>query len=232
MAGIQSIPMPFDMTNVDPYVGGGGTVPGGWYLAAISDMEVRENNNKESGHNLYNSYTVHEGEFKGRKVHENLNLWHKTSSGAVEIANKHLSSIAHAVGQIQGTDLNQLAQKVMLIEVELEADQPDSINPNTGETQKGRKGRNNILQRKAATPENIALHINGQPANSGAAPQFTQQAQAQQAASAPAFSPAAPVAAAAAPAAQAAPAFAPAQAAAPAAAPAPAGGPAVPPWKK
>lgn len=230
----------FDVTNIDPYVGGGAPLPAGWYLMSITEMECKPNSNAASGHNLALVYSVLDGESKGRKFFENLNLWHSGSTSAVEIAEKQLSSIGHAVGILAGADLTILANKPMLVELELTAQQPDTTNPNTGETVKGRGPQNRALQRKAATPENIALHLNGQPANSGAAPQFNQQAQAAAASQAPAFNPAAQSAAPIV-AAQQAPAFtpaAPAPAQAPTsapvngAAPAPAGGPAVPPWQK
>lgn len=229
----------FDVTNIDPYVGGGGEpLPAGWYVMAITNMEVKANNKKdgqETGHNLFDEYTVRHGDLKGRKLFENLNLWHKLSTAAVEIAEKQLSSIGHAVGIVAGEDLTVLANKDMLVEVGLDAAKPDTQNPNTGEMEKGRAAQNRIIQRKPATPENIALHIEGQSLNSGAAPIFAQQAQAAAAQSAPAFNPAASQAQSAAPiqAAQQAPAFTQqAQQAAPNAAPVNGSGPAVPPWQK
>jgi hypothetical protein len=235
---IVSIPYKFDVTSIDQYVGAGGEpLPSGWYLMPITDMEVKENNKKDTGHNLaLTSSVIEPAEFKGRKLFENLNLWHATSSAAVEIAEKQLSSIGHSVGVPVGTDLAQLGNVPMLVEVRLDAAQPDKQNPNTGETIKGRGPSNSVVQRKMATPENIALYLHGQPANGAApgaaAPNMAPQAAA--ASAAPAFNPAASAAPAAA--AQQAPAFNPAAAApaanAPSAAPAPAAGGAVPPWQK
>jgi hypothetical protein len=234
---VKSIPYNFDTTNIDPYIAAGGPpLPSGWYLMPITEMDCKENNKKESGHNLALVYTVVDGEYKGRKFYENLNLWHKESSAAVEIAEKQLSSIAHAVGVIAGSDLAQLGDKPMLVELRLDDATEDKINPNTGATIKGRGPSNSVVQRKAATPENVALYLNGQPANGGvpgaAVPQQAQQAAA--ATQAPAFNPAAQAPAQAA--ASQAPAFNPA-AAAPAAnqaqaAPAAAAGGAIPPWQK
>jgi hypothetical protein len=233
---VNPIQYAFDVTNIDPYVGGNAPLPGGWYLVAITDMEVRENNGK-TGHNLSCENTVQDGELKGRKFFDNLNLWHGSSSQAIEIAQKQLSSIGHAVGVLSGNDLTLLANKPFLVELELTAQEPDKLNPNTGETVKGRGPQNRVIQRKPATPENIALHLNGKPSNSGPAPQFIQQSQAAQAASAPAFNQA--QSALSAPA-QSAPPFNPAaqqQAATPAANQSQAqavanGGPAIPPWQK
>lgn len=232
---MNAIQYNFDVTNIDPYVGGSAPLPGGWYVMAITEMDVKENTGK-TGHNLQCVYSVLDGEQKGRKYFENLNLWHSGSSSAVEIAEKQLSSIGHAVGILTGTDLTQLANKPMLVEIELTETQADKIDPNTGNTIKGRGPQNRAIQRKSATAENVALYLNGRPANGAvpgaAAPQ--QAAQAAAATAAPAFNPAASAAPAAA--AQQAPAFNPAAAApaanAPSAAPAPAAGGAVPPWQK
>lgn len=236
---MQAIQYVFDVTNIDPFVAGGQVLPGGWYMAPIIDMECKENNTKGTGHNLWLESTVIEGEFKGRKFYENLNLWHSSSSAAVEIAEKQLSAIGHAVGVLTGNDLTVLANKPMLVEIELQDAQPDKTDPNTGNTIKGRGPQNRVVQRKPATPENIALYLNGQPANGtvpgAAAPQ--QAAQAAAAGKAPAFNPASAAPAAAA---SQAPAFNPAAAApaanAPSAAPASAtpvaAGGAVPPWQK
>jgi hypothetical protein len=142
---------------------------------------------------------------------------------------------------LSGNDLNLLGDKPMLVELELTAQQPDRQNPNTGDIIKGRGPQNRVIQRKAATAENVALHINGKPANSGPAPQINMTSQAAAATTAPAFNPAqASQVQAQQTAQQQAPAFnqqaaAPAPTAAPAAvngaAPA-ASGPAIPPWQK
>lgn len=243
---IVSIQYQFDVTNIEQYVAAGGApLENGWYLMPITDMEVKANNNAASGHNLALIYTVLEAQaglegFKGRKLFENLNLWHTQSTAAVEIAEKQLSSIGHSVGVTSGNDLALLGNKPMLVEVRLEPATEAKINPNTGAEIKGRGPSNSIVQRKPATPENIALYLHGQPANGAvpgaAAPNFAPQAAA--ASAAPTFNPAAAPAPQAA--AQQAPAFnpaaAPAAANAPSAAPvptaAPAAGGAVPPWQQ
>jgi hypothetical protein len=245
MGTLAPIPYNYDMSAVDPFVGGGDPLPSGTYAAKITGMEVKQNRNTASGYNLALEYTVIEGEFKGRKFFGNLNLWFKNPSNAekeaqtIEIANRQLSSIAHAVNQITGSDLTQLAEKPMSVGLEYQDATPDKQDPNTGETIKGRRASNNVLRHDPYLP---------QAQNSGQAPIIAQQQQAAQAQAAPAFNPAAQAPAQAAPAAQApaqaAPAFNPAAQQAPAfnpaaqqqAAPAavngaaPAG--ATPPWQK
>ena len=226
MSQLAPIAYNFDVSAIDPYVGSGTPLPAGTYPMQITGMEIKPNRDATTGHNLALEYTVLDGEAKGRKFFENLNLWHSGSSAAVEIANKQLSSIGHAVGVLAGADLTILAFKPMLVEVELQDAQPDKINPNTGETIKGRGPQNRVVKRDPISQQ--ASQVPGQVAQ--------QVAPAAAAASqAPAFNPAQPQVAASAPAqAQQAPAFSQAQAPAPAAqaAPAPTGGPAVPPWQK
>lgn len=214
----------FDVTNIEPYVGGGAPLPSGTYPMQIVGMEVKANNDASTGHNLKLECLIFEGELKGRKYYENLNLWHTGSSAAVEIANKQLSSIGHAVGVLAGADLTVLAFKPMMVEIELTDAQADKINPNTGETIKGRGPQNRVVRRDPYQAQ--ATQVPGQVA-AQVAPAAAAAGQA------PAFNPAAQqVAAQAAPAAQQAPAFAAAQQAAPATQAAPAGGPATPPWQK
>lgn len=219
---MQAINFQFDVSTIDPYVGGGEPLPTGTYPMAISAMECVPNTKAETGHNLKMTYTVIEGEFKGRKVFENLNLWHKTSSQAVEIAWKHLSSIGRAVGVMQGNDLTVLANKPMLVDISLEPGTPASIDENGREVKA--RGPQNRIQRRDPYAAQAAAQ---------SAPQPVSQPNAAAAAQAPAFAQPQP-AASAAPAAQAAPAFpaAVAQPAASAAMPQPSGTPsgATPPW--
>lgn len=235
---MEPIKYNFNVEGIDPFVAGGQPLPGGWYLMHIVEMACKANRDQSTGHNLSTELAVLEGEHKGRKMFDNLNLWYTGANAekTVEIAMKQLSSIGHAVGVTSGDDLTLLALKPMLVEVELQEAKPDTINPNTGETVKGRGPSNRILQRKQATAENIALHLNkgGVPV-----PQVQQQmgqaTQAAAAAQAPAFNPAQAQAAAPAPQAstQAPPPFAaPQAAAAPAAAPAGGTTQAPPPWQR
>jgi hypothetical protein len=232
---MNSIPFAFDATNIDPFVGGGGkAVPAGQYPMYISDLEGKANNNATSGHHLAVEYTIAEGEFKGTKVWDALNLWHQTSEPAVEIAQKKLSAICHAIGKLVIADITEIANIVHLVTVDLEPEKPEGVNPNTGEKIKGRAARNNVLRNDhpstaAAKP---APNLGGSPvrgaptspmqAAATAAQQPAQQAPAQAAAS-PAANAAPPFTQAQQPAAQQAPATA-------AAAPAGPGG--VPPWQR
>lgn len=221
MTTLAPINYPFNVEGIDPYVGGASTpLPSGKYSMHISNMEVKANRDASTGHNLAIEYTVLDGEFKGRKFFENLNLWHTGSSAAVEIANKQLSSIGHAVGILSGNDPTALAFKPMHVELELTEAAPDKINENTGETVKGRGPQNRVVKREAYQAAQAVPNVPAAPAAAAQAPAF-----------APAAQPAQAAATAAAPAAQA-PAFAPAAAQAPAAATPAGGAPVAPPWQK
>ena len=181
---MQPIEMPFDLSKIDPYVGGAEPLPSGTYPMAIKEMEVVANNKAETGHNLKLIYEVIEGEFKGRKLYENLNLWHKTSSGAVEIAWKQLSSIGHAVGIVQGNDLTALANKPMMVEVMLEPGKEASMDANGNEI-KARGPQNRVVRRDPYSAQSTAQ---AQPHIPASQPVSAPNAAA--AAQAPAFNPA------------------------------------------
>jgi hypothetical protein len=221
---MQPIAYQFDTTNVDPYVGGFKVYEAGKYVMAISDMEVKPNNDSSTGHNLRIEYTITEGKDKGGKFFENLNLWHQTSSAAVEIANKQLSSIAHAVNVISGTDLTQLANIPMIVELDVQAGTEDRINENTGAAIKGRGPQNRVVRRDPYTQQTAAAAAPHKPAA-----QPVSNPNAGPATAAPAMNPAAQ----ASPAAQAAPAFTPPNgAAAGQVNGAAAAGGAAPPWQR
>lgn len=180
---MNAIPFAFDVTNVDIFVAGGDPVPSGTYVAAIREMEVKANSKAESGHNLALQYVITEGQYKGRKVFENLNLWHKTSSAAADIAMKQLSSIGHAVGILKSGELTDLAHKPMLIDVDLAPATADTTNDN-GTLIKGRGPSNNILAHNPVTPDALAAAQGHVPQVGAVSQQNTAQAQ-----TAPTFNP-------------------------------------------
>jgi len=180
---LKPIEFTFDIGGIEPYVSGGEPLPTGTYAMKITDMQVKGNNG-DTGSNLALEYTVLEGEFKGRKFFENLNLWHKTSSSAVEIAYKQLSSIGHALGITAGSDLTILADKAMLVDLQYVDATPDTPNPNTGETIKGRGPQNRVSKRSAYAAQSIqkqpGFQQQQQASAANQAPPMQQQAPQQQ----------------------------------------------------
>lgn len=70
-------------------------VPTGWYPVVIEESEMKPNS-AETGHYLELVGTIISEEFKGRKLWTRLNL-DNPNPVAVEIANRQLSAICHAI---------------------------------------------------------------------------------------------------------------------------------------
>lgn len=96
-------------------------IPSGEYLAHIIDSDMKATKSG-TGQYLELTYEVIDGPYKGRKVWTRLNL-HNPNAKAVEIAQRDLSAICHATGQLQVQDSQQLHYKPHVIRVEyVEAD--------------------------------------------------------------------------------------------------------------
>ena len=92
MATIQ-----FDATHIDP-TPRFDPIPAGDYTVIISESETRLTKDG-SGQYLQLKLEVQGGEFAGRTLFDRLNLWNNARQ-AQEIAQRTLSQICHAVGEI------------------------------------------------------------------------------------------------------------------------------------
>lgn len=92
----------FDARTVAPQVGMD-PVPEGWYKCAIVKSNIKPTRDQQSGL-LELILQVIEGQYQGRMLFWNLNLFNTKSQQAVEIAYKQLSAICHVVGQYQVQD--------------------------------------------------------------------------------------------------------------------------------
>ncbi|NLA67199.1 MAG: DUF669 domain-containing protein [Gammaproteobacteria bacterium] len=92
-------------------------IPVGDYPMQITDSDLLPT--KKGGHRLSLTFEVTDGQFKGRKVWANLNL-DNPNPKAVEIAQRELSAICHAVGKLQVSDSQELHYKPMLCRVDIE----------------------------------------------------------------------------------------------------------------
>lgn len=90
-------------------------VPSGEYLAMITDSLMKPTKNG-AGAYLEVTLTIQDGPCKGRLVWDRLNLINR-SNQAVEIAQRTLSSICHAINVMNVTDSAQLHNKPMRIRV-------------------------------------------------------------------------------------------------------------------
>jgi len=124
----------FDATQVAP-ADDYSPIPPGEYAAQITDSELKPTS--KGGHRLELTFEVSDGPAKGRKVWANLNL-DNPNPKAVEIAQRELSAICHAIGKLQVSDSQELHYKPMTIRVEIE-------------TQEGYKPKNVIKAYKPST---------------------------------------------------------------------------------
>lgn len=105
----------FDATQVEPV--SFDAIPAGDYIAAIVASEEKQT---QSGNGTYLKLTLEilEGEFKGRKLFDNLNL-NNPNAQAVQIAKGTLSQICRSVNVMQPRQSEELHNKPMVIKVVL-----------------------------------------------------------------------------------------------------------------
>ena len=104
----------FDASKVEPNAPMT-PVPKGDYTAIIESDEVKATK-KGDGKYLKLTMQIVDGEYKGRKLWDQLNLWNP-SKQASAIAQRTLSAICHAVGVLTPDDSSQLPNKPMTVSV-------------------------------------------------------------------------------------------------------------------
>jgi hypothetical protein len=104
----------FDANNVEPSAPMT-PIPPDQYEAMITESEMKATA-AGTGQRLAMTWTITDGEFKGRKVWSNLNLDNPNAT-AVEIARKDLSAICHAVGKLRVSDSAELHNIPCIIHV-------------------------------------------------------------------------------------------------------------------
>lgn len=107
----------FDASKVEP-AAPLEPVPPGDYVVHIKNSEMKDTK-KGDGKYLNLEMEVTEGDYKGRFIFDRLNLDNPNQT-AVEIAQKTLSAICHAVGVLKVRDSSQLHYKRMLVSVDVE----------------------------------------------------------------------------------------------------------------
>lgn len=121
----------FDANQVDPSQPFE-VIPAGSYRAQItaSAMETTKNGN---GQFLKIELEILDGPQAGRKLFDRLNLINPNAQ-AVEIAQRTLSAICHAVGTLTVTDSEQLHMRPMTIVVKVKprADRPGEVSNEIG----------------------------------------------------------------------------------------------------
>jgi hypothetical protein len=112
----------FDSSNIAPQQTMG-PLPAGQYLAHITESDVVDLKSG-NGQGLKLTFEVIDGQFKGRKVWESLNVVH-TNETAQGIAQSQLSAICRATGVIKLEDTAALHRKPLKITVAIKPAQGD-----------------------------------------------------------------------------------------------------------
>jgi hypothetical protein len=141
----------FDATHIDPSTDFE-HVPAGRYNAEITDSEMRDNS-KGTGEYLKLEFTILDGPCAGRKLWAQLNL-NNPSTQAVEIAQRELSAICHAVGKLRVQD------SVQLHNIPLEINVKVKTNPEYGPQ--------NIIRGYSAINPNGSRHLSQAPVKTSA----------------------------------------------------------------
>ena len=110
----------FDETNTGSVGTSNEPIPEGEYLCEIISVEV-----KPAKENPANKMLVVEWVLEnGRHTWDRLNLWHKKSPTAVEIATKRFNQLGVAVGLKGIADTDQLLLKRAMVSIEIQRDNP------------------------------------------------------------------------------------------------------------
>ena len=81
-------------------------IPANWYNVSVTKSDMRDTKAKD-GKYIKLEFTVIDGQYKGRKIWENLNIINKNPV-AVEIAQKALATLCRAVGKKAIADTQEL----------------------------------------------------------------------------------------------------------------------------
>jgi len=173
----MQLPVRFDARQVAPAVPFE-LLPPAEYNVTITDSEMKPTAQNDGSY-LALEMTVLDGEHKGRKLFDNLNLVNSNQTAA-EIAYRTLSAICHAVGVMDVQDTQQLHGIPLKVKVGVQG------------ASKGKDGREyearNIV--RGYLPVDGSTAIPGAPAGTTAAPAWAAPAQqAAPAQAAPAFVP-------------------------------------------
>jgi len=91
-------------------------LPAGEYVAAIVKSERREAKSMNGNAYINLEFEVLDGQYQGRRFWTMLNLWNHNQT-AVEIAQRELNSICHAVGKLRVSNSKELHNIPMLVKL-------------------------------------------------------------------------------------------------------------------
>ena len=145
----------FDANQVDP-TDQFEALPAGDYPVIIVDSEMKPTRDNR-GQYLQLTLEVIDGPYKGRKMWDRLNL-NNPNQQAVEIAQRQLSQICHAVGVLQVNDSLELHDKPLVARVK--------VRPASGQFSES----NEVSQYKPISQGQVNQPASGQPAANQAPP--------------------------------------------------------------
>lgn len=118
--------MNFDASSVEPAVPME-LLPPGKYRVQIVQSEMQATKQGD-GQLLWLELDILDGPHRGRKLWDRLNLVNRNQQ-TVEIAQRQLSAICHAVDRIHVSDSEQLHFRPMMVTLAVEADTRDKLLP-------------------------------------------------------------------------------------------------------
>ena len=145
----------FNAPEVDP-IGSFEVLPIGDYLVVIT-ASSKDSNKKGTGQLLQLTFDVIDGEYKGRKIFERLNIVHENAT-AMKIAQQALSAICYVTGVMHPKQSEELHGKPIMIRL--------GIRPAKGEYNES----NTILEYKFADGRKLKDVLKGAKKAENAAP--------------------------------------------------------------
>jgi hypothetical protein len=119
---MASLGMSFNAADVEPSTGYS-VLPPGKYHVQIVNSEMRDTKSG-TGQYLWLELSIIDGEHANKRLFERLNLVNPNEK-AVEIANRTLSAICRATGQMSVSDSEQLHNRSMIAVVKVRPAGPD-----------------------------------------------------------------------------------------------------------
>lgn len=119
---MANLGMTFDATQVEPSAGFE-VIPAGKYHVQIVNSEMRPTK-AGNGEMLWLEMSIIDGPHANKRLFDRLNLVNPNSQ-AVEIAQRTLSAICHATGQMSVSDSEQLHHRSMIANVKVRPAGPD-----------------------------------------------------------------------------------------------------------
>ena len=135
-------------------------IPAGEYPAVITESEIKVTKDGQ-GQYLKLKIEIIEGEFQGRLIFTNLNLWNQNPK-ASEIARRELATIAAATGKVGASDSAEFHNIPMIVKV--------AVEPGSGEygPQNRIKMYSAYGQASAKTAQPITIQTKPAPEGTGA----------------------------------------------------------------